>query len=233
MSLCETREEVASDHHKTLISEIQYFGCIPWFEKIISAEEVVFDVYEHFVKQTYRNRCQVLGANKILDLVVPVLHEKRKIPFKEVRIEYSQRWSQVHIGSIQSSYGKSPFFMYYQDVIISAIEKKFNFLLDLNIEILSKCLEMLQIDISWRLSDSYIEISDCSFYDVRSVYYPKKMGFDPKDSISRTYEQMFGNNFVSNLSVIDLLCCLGPESISALQVQSSCPRLTQNLAGMG
>ena len=87
-----------------------------YFRLIRDAETVFIEGEENYIKQTYRNRCRILSTGGVLNLTVPVTKGgKLKIKVKDIRIDWSKRWQQVHLGAITSAYGRSPFFMYYSD----------------------------------------------------------------------------------------------------------------------
>ena len=80
-----------------------YFPPVNYFSLIMTADEVVIENEENYIKQTYRNRCRIYAANGPMTLSVPVLDGSfRKTPLKEIRIDYSKRWQQVHLGAIES-----------------------------------------------------------------------------------------------------------------------------------
>ena len=71
-----------------------------------TAKEVVFEMYDNFQKQTFRNRCYIYGANGKQLLSVPIQHkgsgDRQKT--KDVRIDNSFPWRKNLIKSLESSY---------------------------------------------------------------------------------------------------------------------------------
>ncbi|MEL7005978.1 MAG: WbqC family protein [Bacteroidota bacterium] len=100
-----------------LLIEPHYFGNISFYKLIKQYDGIVWEVSDHFLKQTFRNRNVILTANGPLSLVVPVKYGNRT-PYKSVSVDYSENWQKKHLRAIQSAYAKSPFFDYY----ISEIE---------------------------------------------------------------------------------------------------------------
>jgi hypothetical protein len=49
------------------------------------------------------------------------------------------------------------------------------------------------------------------FLDARSKIHPKKT-LDGTFFTPEPYPQVFGNIFVPNLSILDVLCCIGPQA---------------------
>lgn len=195
-----------------IVIESQYFPPIEFFALIKSANEITIDGHEHFVKQTYRNRCSTLGSNGLLNLGVPLRSVGKKIVTSQMKIDYSQKWLNNHWRALIAGYNKSPFFEYYADPIHDILFKKHDNLIELNSEILTFCLKALTFDTTIIYSNNYIEASDVSFVDYRSSIHPKRSYTDRKIYLPQPYGQVFGSKFVSNLSILDLLFCEGPKS---------------------
>lgn len=198
------------------VIEAQYFPCLEYFSFLKSQKEIWIETKEHFVKQTYRNRCYIQSANKVLPLTIPIKNGSKKIPIEEVELDYTHKWLSDHWHSITSAYNKSPFFEFYEEDIRAILFARHTKLLDLNLAILTFCLKVLQIDIELNLTASYEDQSERSFHDMRSVIHPKKAYIYRKIYSPVSYQQIFGNIFVPNLSVLDLLSCAGPSSSTYL-----------------
>lgn len=204
---------------KVLI-ESQYFPGIAYFNLLSRADEVIVDINEHYEKQTFRNRTVINGANGLLNLSVPVKHHLPKMVIKEVEVDFRQKWVNTHWRAIQSAYGKAPFFDYYADYFKEIIYCGANDLLSYNKQILALCMKLLQLDTSLSYSESYFQTVPVGFEDYRSVINPKKKqgnmaGFEPK-----VYTQIFGTDFVPNLSVLDVLFCEGPNALEFVKSAS-------------
>jgi len=195
-----------------IVIESQYFPPLEYFSLIKDESEIMIDGHEHFVKQTYRNRCYILTSNKILPLSVPLNGVNKKISTQSIKIDASVDWRKDHWRAITSAYNRSPFFEYYDQYIYDIIYGKYELLIDLNKEILSFCLKVLQLDVKIAYSEKYIETRDTGFQDYRSVIHPKIGHLHRKIHKTKAYTQVFGNNFASNLSILDLVFCCGPDS---------------------
>jgi hypothetical protein len=186
-----------------------YFPPAEYFSLIKNAETVYIEQEENYIRQTYRNRCKILTSTGILNLSVPVLKGPLlKVPVKETEIDYSKRWQQVHLGALTSGYGRSPYYQFYSGQIGKIVLKNYRFLLDLNETLLNKCLELLNID-KCILHTSVFYPDTGQVNDFRYRISPGTCsGF-----LSRPYIQVFGNNkFIPDLSILDLLFNMGPES---------------------
>lgn len=202
---------------KTVLIDLHYLPCTQFFSAVLGADEIRLESNEYYVKQSYRNRCYLLGANKVEMLIVPVVDGNKKILIKDIKIDYQQRWYDIHWRTMKAAYGKSPFFEYFADYFQQTLQKKPAFLWDLNFELLTICLKLLQVNKTISLTENYDEDIDSSIYDLRGLITPKKapethIPFNPV-----AYQQNFGNEFVPNLSVIDLLFCRGNQSLGILK----------------
>ena len=198
---------------KSLLIDLHYFPSIEYFTALFRYEKIVFEVEEHFEKQTYRNRCHILSANKMEKLSLPVIGGRKKIKTKDITIDHTQRWQKDHWRAIKSAYGRAPFFEFYAPYFEPLLLKEEKFLVDFNLKILTICLQLLQTRISYSLSETYIKSPDPSKYDdLRSVIHPKRSFTENNLYEIVAYPQVFGNDFVPNLSIIDLLFCEGPNA---------------------
>jgi hypothetical protein len=201
----------------SIVVELQYFPCLAYFCGLLQAEKCMIDVFEHYEKQSYRNRCKILTASQIQTLSVPIRHATHKQALKDVRIDYHENWVNVHWRSILAAYGKAPFFEYYADTFRIALYKKYAFLADLNVEILTACLKYLHIQTPIAFSEKYINIQEFDdLEDLRSTIHPKKEILASKYYTPKPYQQVFGSKFEANLSVLDLLFCEGNNSLAIL-----------------
>ena len=194
------------------IIDLQYLPQAKYFALLLTEPELEIDGYEHFVKQTYRNRCRILTANGIDELSIPVLGGRRKILAKDIRIDYSQKWLNRNWRAIQSAYGKAPFFEYYAEDFLAIYHKSYEFLFDLTHDLLTQCLDFLQFDIKLKFTEEYHDLQNMPQNDYRSMISPKSNPDFINTYNQLTYRQVFGNEFVNNLSVIDLIFCEGPRA---------------------
>ncbi|MFY0627044.1 MAG: WbqC family protein [Reichenbachiella sp.] len=194
------------------IIDSQYFPSLEYFSFVKTQSEIYIDGKENFVKQTYRNRCYIMGSNQVLPLAIPMKGGNRKTPMELIELDYTHKWLNNHWRAIISAYNKSPFFEYYEPYIHDILFRKHEKLFDLNVDILTFCLKTLNIDIDVKFTESYIDSSEKSVIDMRSIIHPKKEYVCRNLYTPIPYKQIFGNIFVPNLSILDLLSCVGPES---------------------
>jgi hypothetical protein len=199
---------------KILISTA-YLPPVEYFSLIQNADEVLLEKEENYLKQTYRNRCYILAANGTQALTVPVyLGSFHKTALKDIRIDYSKRWQQVHLRAINTAYRSSPFFVFYFEEIEKIILKNHEFLIDLNTGLTEAIMKILGIKASFSYTAFYTPAGVDDFDFRYSVTPKKRSGF-----VSREYTQVFNpySGFVAGLSIIDLIFNMGPESVHYLQ----------------
>ncbi len=191
-----------------------YLAPVEYFSVIKNSDGIIIEREENYLKQTFRNRCYILSANSSHQLTVPVyLGSFHKTALKDIRIDYSKRWQQVHLRAFSTSYRSSPYFQYYSDEIEKIIMKNHEFLLDLNTELTEAILNIVGIKRSVAFTESFTPAPQDD-NDFRYKISPKI----PSGSVCKEYPQVFntGSGFVKGLSIIDLVFNMGPEAIHYL-----------------
>jgi hypothetical protein len=209
------------------ILPITYLGGVEWFSRLVSGggdSPVMIDTGENWVKQTSRNRAEILTANGVASLTVPVHGYGAKIPAREVRIDNSKRWQHVHWTSIVSAYAASPFFDHYGERFAPIYERRFDWLVDLDLELLDVLTGALKLKGAFEISENYI-VARPGDLDLRGKKALRRHG--PGISVSgasmipsggqplfKEYIQVFSDRipFIPGLSIIDLLFCEGPSA---------------------
>jgi hypothetical protein len=194
-------------------------GPVHYFARLVSHQTIVLEQHDHYIKQTYRNRCRVLGPNGILTLSIPVKRVRgMKNKYRDIRVDYDSHWNRIHWKSMEAGYASSPFFALMADELEPFYHKEYTFLFDLNLDLLNKILELLQVRISLCFSEDFKEITRES--DPRQLFHPKidTIKRDPAFS-PVAYHQVFSREprFHENLSILDLLFNEGPGALTVLR----------------
>ncbi|WP_027001511.1 WbqC family protein [Hugenholtzia roseola] len=188
--------------------ELHYLPCYDYGCLFERHDEVWIDIHEHFVKQTYRNRAQIQGANGVLSLIVPVQKGSQRKPITEVEIAYQQQWQKLHWRSLQSAYGKTPYFLYLRDHFEPFYQSQhYKTLFEWNEALLKTLQKLFKWKAKIRLTDQYyspqaaLQLSTPTqkVSDWRNKIVPNQ----PPIFLQEPYFQAFSAEFVPNLSLID------------------------------
>ena len=193
-----------------------YLPPIEYFAFLIE-DEVRLEFCEHFQKQSFRSRAVILTSNGPLTLSIPVIHHSDKELISESRIKYITPWQRTHWRAIESAYGASPYFLYYQDLLRPFYEQPYDSLFEFNTQLTKVLLKLLQTNTDIRLTEDFEPIRD---KDLRTLIHPRRKSEpDYPLQYNEPYYQVFSNKFgfTPGLSVIDLIFNLGPDAIHYLQ----------------
>src|SRR5918993_2281796 len=119
---------------KFLLIDLQYFPSVEYYLTLCSYKHVIFELYDHHRKMSFRNRCIIAGANGHINLSVPLIGGRdQKTIAREVKIDNSVGWQKQHFKSLVSAYNRSPFFEYYQDDLDRLFQLKCGILFEWNL----------------------------------------------------------------------------------------------------
>ena len=193
--------------------------------------------YDHFVKQTNRNRCVIAGPDGPLTLTLPVEHgDKAARPCtRDIRLSSHGNWPHLHRTALRSAYEGSPYFEYYADDLLPLYDRSWSFLVDFNEALTEVLLGLLDLHPDIRPTSAYADAVALGSDDVRQPIRPSPARggaggpgadacreptrphipfTDDPTFTPKPYYQIFSarTGFLPNLSMVDLLFNMGPES---------------------
>jgi hypothetical protein len=189
-----------------------YFGPVQWYQKLNRYDYCLVEQCDSFVKQTFRNRCMIATTAGTQMLSIPVEHGAKLM--KDIKISDHGNWRHLHWKALVSAYGESPFFEFYADDLRPFFEKKWEYLIDFNMEIMHKMAELIDFEPNVSLTTDFRKEYPEDVADFRNVIDPKHPQED-KDFEPREYYQVYKekHGFMPNLSILDLLFNEGNETI--------------------
>ena len=184
----------------------EYLPSVNYF-KLFKDNNIVLDYEGKYNNQSQLTRTWIFGNDKVFPLEIPIKSKSKKNLIKDLQIDYSKNWINKHTQSIQSSYGKYPYYIYYKDLIFEKIQVRHNFLIDLNYDLLTLIIKLLNF------KNKIVE------YDVNKLKNNKYQSEGILNDIllndkNKKWKknEFLGKKFDYKLSVIDLLFLKGPES---------------------
>jgi len=196
----------------TILLSTAYLPNLAYLSQILKADNIVFEKCENLIKQTYRNRCDILSSNGKLSLSIPLIKQADKELISGKRISYAENWQQQHWRSITSAYKNSPYFEYFEDEFKPFYDEQFEFLFDYNFQLLQKVLHILRQKRSFDFTTTF-ELQP-SIPDFRYLSARQQAEFQIKP-----YYQVFSDKlgFIPNLSCLDILFNEGLQTIELLK----------------
>ncbi len=189
-----------------------YLPPIDWFRHALGCNTICLEQYESWQKQTYRNRCYILGPNGVQMLNIPILHNEHKGVIGTVEISYVENWQRTHWQAIKTAYGSAPFFEILGPELEEFYSRKITRLFDWNLQLIKLILNWLVVDKDITLAESWQPVVQNDF---REAFHPKRKS----ESSFTAYPQVFTieGGFAPNLSIIDLLFNEGPAAFDFLK----------------
>ena len=208
------------------IHQPEYLPWLGFFKKMMNVELFVFLDDVQFRKKGWQNRNRIRINDGTTLLSIPVhTHSYPKI--NEVTIDNEKNWSIRHKKSILYNYARAPYFDEIKDFVESIFEKKFQYLVDLNTEIIkfimneleikSKIVFSSELEISKKGSDRVLDICKAVGADhyITGTFWAesnlrveefKKSNIDVEFQKFQhpIYKQIHGE-FIPEMSIIDLL----------------------------
>ena len=199
-----------------------------------SVDQFVFLDTVQYKKREFQNRNCIKTPSGSTWLTVPVLTKGsffQKI--NEVKIDNQERWREKHCESIKRNYSKAPFFKLHQNFLDEIYEKEWNYLVNLNIAVINYLKNALHIntpvileseigtartkteriiEICKKLkADIYLSGKGAKDYMDEELFKKNGIGLKYQEFHHPVYPQLHGL-FIPNLSALDIIFNLGPDS---------------------
>lgn len=184
---------------KPVLLSTAYLPPLHYFSELLKNESVFIEKHEHYIKQTYRNRCEILSSNGKLSLSIPLQKNAEKEIISEKKISYAENWQIKHWRAITSAYKNSAYFEFFEDDFKQFYFEKHELILDYNTELTKLILKILRQKKEIQFTKHYEK--EFKGIDLRETSNIKQ------ETLNIKYYQVFGDKFgfTPNLSIIDLL----------------------------
>lgn len=185
--------------------------CVGYFKSLMNSDEILINDTEIYLKQSPRNHFEILTSQGTMKITFPVKKAVQGTPLNLIQIDKEQKWIRNHWRSIATAYGKAPFFHDYSGFYEEMFINPPDLLMELSLNFLKITLRLLNV----RKELSLLSSVDMADLDLNQNLNLAEDFCKPGDELS--YNQLFGNEFVKGLSIIDLLFNHGPESVLYLK----------------
>lgn len=178
---------------------------------------VIWEVFDNYQKQTYRNRCYIATDRGRLMLNIPIRHvggSTGRQQFRDVRIENDYPWQRQHWRSLETAYRATPFFEYFEADLRPLFETSFTFLLDLNLATIERLCTLLQHPFPKARTTAY-EADPKGMRDARFLIEAKREDACQVPRYTQVFQERHG--FLPNLSTLDLLFNEGTAAVEYLR----------------
>lgn len=194
----------------TVLLEPRYYGSIAWYATMGAYEHVIVDYTARYDKRRkLTHRTTVADVNGILDLTMPVSRPRElgdePLTWDKMLVSPHDEWWNIHRVTLESAYGRTPFFEFYIDRFLPALTPgcidRFPTLRDINSYIDCRIRDILGIPLEPELTKPSGDIVDMRRSEPVIEHYPH-------------YYQVRADRlgFIPALSVLDLIFSLGPEA---------------------
>jgi len=214
------------------IHQANYLPYPGFFHKLLNSD--IFVIQDDIQPSNDTNRNKIISSTGSTWLTVPIQKHEITTSIQELKINNDIKWSKLHWKKISAAYNKSEYFHLYKEYLENIFNHKWENIFDLNYELIKQVNKWLEIDIPI-IRES--ELSPKGISTERLVNVCKKLdattyfsGIGGKNYLDETlftknnitlkftnyfpinYKQIHSSQFISNLSILDMLCNVGPNA---------------------
>jgi WbqC-like protein len=223
---------------KAAIHQPHYLPYPGFFHKLSLADIfIIMDDVQYDKRFTNRNK--ILAPQGPIWLSVPINKANKFMPNSVVEINNSIPWREDHWKKLTYSYKNARCFHIYRSYFEGVYKKDWNLLFDLDFETIKAMMGWLGIRVpvvkeselsvkgegAERLvnackavgADTYVSGAGGREYIDERIFARAGVGLEYQEYTPVEYPQRFSRQFVPNLSVVDLLFNLGPDSVRVLK----------------
>lgn len=222
---------------KVAIHQPNYLPWIGFFDKMDQADTfILLDTAIHS-KSEFVNRNKIKTPQGSMWLTVPI--KQKEIPIHQIDVDSTKRWNEKHWKTIQSNYKKSKYWPLYQEGFEKIYANNWTKLVDLNIALIMHLKEILGIETEILIEsdlnkdfgkgntrnvnlvkhvngDIYVSGTGAKAYNNQSEYKENNITLQYQEFTHPVYQQSW-DDFVKNLSVIDMIFHCGPDTITKIR----------------
>ena len=219
------------------VHQPQYLPWLGYFDKIRRADVFCYLNDVQYKKNEWQNRNRIKTAQGWQWITVPVRY---RFPQKinEVYINNAVEWKKKHLQAMVTNYNRAPYFKQVVGILEDAFSKDWEFISELNVHLIESLKIMLNLETKRSVHSSNLELREeptdrlidiCKALGA-DTYLAGQGGIEYMD-LERfeksglkviiqefkhpVYPQLF-EEFQSHLSIVDLLCNCGPESMNII-----------------
>ena len=210
-----------------------YFNLLKQVDTFVFLDDVQFD------RRSWQSRNRVFDGGRPSWLSCPTIKAPRDALIKDIEIARHDDWQRKHIKKLSLNYAKAPFFAQVLPIIEAAYTNDHHYLADVNIGIIEQINQLLCIDtktlrssalnVSGKRSKKLFNLCDeLGVTDYLSPLGSKQylledgvfdagniklhfQGFVPVPYPQLHSNNACGDDFVSHLSIIDVIANIGVE----------------------
>ena len=219
-------------HQANYLPYAGFFHKLSMADIFVIQDDVQFD-------ERFSNRNKIISSTGWTWITIPIKHEHKYLPLREVEINNDIKWRRLHWKKITSGYNRTKYFHLYKDELEKIYGKEWISLFEFNFELIKKIISWLGIKIEI-VKESELNIKEtaterlvkiCNLLEA-DIYLSGSRGKDYLDEelfrkngialkyqnyTSLVYPQHLSKSFIQDLSILDLLANMGPDSLSIIK----------------